>query len=122
MGGRHAFLGASCIPGIAGAIPYYSADMFQPWGGTSTPFDLLGGIKCPVLGFFGDKDKNPAPADVDRIAEKLSAHGVAHVFHRYPDVGHAFQQNADRSPEESRAADDSTAKTVAFIHKVAAGR
>jgi carboxymethylenebutenolidase len=121
MGGRHAFLGASCIPGIAGAIPYYSADMFQAWGGTATPFDLLGGIKCPVLGFFGGKDKNPAPADVDRIAEKLTAHGIAHTFHRYPEVGHAFQQNAARSPEEKRAADDSTAKTVAFINKVAAG-
>jgi carboxymethylenebutenolidase len=121
MGGRHAFLGASCISGIAGAVPYYSADMFQAWGGGTTPFDLLGSIKCPVLGFFGDKDKNPAPAEVDRIADKLSAHQVTHVFHRYPDVGHAFQQNADRSPEERKAADDSTAKTVAFIRTVAAG-
>ena len=122
MGGRHAFLGASCIPGIAGAMPYYSADMFEAWGGTTTPFDLLDGIKCPVMGFFGGKDKNPAPADVDRIAERLTAHHVEHVFHRYPDVGHAFQQNADRSPEERRAADDSTGKTVAFINAVVARR
>lgn len=119
MGGRHAFLGASCIPEIAGAIPYYSADMFEPWGGPASPFDLLDKIRCPVIGFFGDKDRNPAPADVDRIAERLSAHHVEFVFHRYPDVGHAFQQNAARSPEEGRAADDSTAKTIAFMKAVA---
>jgi carboxymethylenebutenolidase len=115
MGGRHAFLGASCIPGITGAIPYYSADMFEAWGGTASPYDLLDRISCPVIGFFGGKDRNPGPGDVDRIAEKLSRHGVKHVFHRYPDVGHAFQQNADRSPEERKAADDSTQKTIAFL-------
>jgi carboxymethylenebutenolidase len=115
MGGRHAFLGASCIPGITGAIPYYSADMFEAWGGTASPYGLLDRISCPVIGFFGGKDRNPGPGDVDRIAEKLSRHGVKHVFHRYPDVGHAFQQNADRSPEERKAADDSTQKTIAFL-------
>jgi carboxymethylenebutenolidase len=115
MGGRHAFLSASCIPGITGAIPYYSADMFEAWGGTASPYDLLDRISCPVIGFFGGKDRNPGPGDVDRIAEKLSRHGVKHVFHRYPDVGHAFQQNADRSPEERKAADDSTQKTIAFL-------
>ncbi|HET7679056.1 MAG TPA: dienelactone hydrolase family protein [Xanthobacteraceae bacterium] len=120
MGGRHAFLGASCIPEIDGAIPYYSADMFEPWGGTASPFDLLGNIRCPVIGFFGGKDRNPGPEDVDKIEEKLSASGVEHVFHRYPDVGHAFQQNAARSPEERGAADDSTAKTIAFLQAVVA--
>ena len=120
MGGRHAFLGASCILEITGAMPYYSADMFEPWGGATTPFDLLDRIRCPVIGFFGGKDRNPAPGDVDRIAERLSAHQVKHVFYRYPDVGHAFQQNADRSPEERKAADDSTQKTIAFMRAVTA--
>jgi carboxymethylenebutenolidase len=118
MGGRHAFLGASCIPEIAGAIVYYSADMFEAWGGSASPYDLLGNIKCPVIGFFGGKDRNPGPADVNRIAERLFVNNVEHTFHRYPDVGHAFQQNAARSPEESSAAQDSTQKTLAFIDKI----
>ena len=120
MGGRHAFLGASCIPELTGAIVYYSADMFEPWGGVASPFDLLDKIRCPVIGFFGGKDRNPGPADVDRIADRLSTHQVEFVFHRYPDVGHAFQQNAARSPEEQKAADDSTAKTIAFMKAVVA--
>ena len=120
MGGRHAFLGASCIPEISGAIPYYSADMFDAWGGTASPFDLLGNIRCPVIGFFGAKDRNPSPEDVDKIEQILSANGTEHVFHRYPDVGHAFQQNAARSPEEQKAADDSSAKTIEFLRAVVA--
>ena len=120
MGGRHAFLGAICIPEIAGAIAYYSADMFEAWGGAASPFDLLGNIKCPVIGFFGAKDRNPTPEDVDKIEERLSANGIEHVFHRYPDVGHAFQQNAARSPEEQRAAADSSAKTIEFLRAVVA--
>jgi len=120
MGGRHAFLGASCIPEIAGAIAYYSADMFEAWGGATSPFDLLDRIRCPVIGFFGAKDRNPTSEDVDKIEEKLSANGIEHVFYRYPDVGHAFQQNAARSPEEQRAADDSSAKTIEFLRAVVA--
>ena len=120
MGGRHAFLGASCIPEIVGAIVYYSADMFEAWGGSASPFDLLENIGCPVIGFFGAKDRNPSPEDVDKIEQRLSANGVEHVFHRYPDVGHAFQQNAARSPEEQRAANDSSAKTLEFIRAVVA--
>jgi carboxymethylenebutenolidase len=120
MGGRHAFLGASCISDFAGAIAYYSADMFQAWGGTASPYDLLDKIRCPVIGFFGDKDGNPGPREVDRIAARLSEHRVKYAFHRYPDVGHAFQQNAARSPEEQKAADDSTRKTIAFLQAVTA--
>lgn len=120
MGGRHAFLGASSIPEIKGAIAYYSADMFEAWGGSASPFDLLENIRCPVIGFFGAKDRNPSPEDVDKIEERLSANGIEHVFHRYPDVGHAFQQNAARSPEEQRAAADSSAKTIEFLRAVVA--
>lgn len=120
MGGRHAFLGASCISGISGALPFYSADMFDAWGGTVPPFDLLDDIRCPVIGFFGGKDRNPAPADVDKMTERLSRNNVEHVFHRYPDVGHAFQQNAARSPEEQKAADDSNRKAIEFMRKVIA--
>jgi len=120
MGGRHAFLGASSIPEIKGAIAYYSADMFEAWGGSASPFDLLGNIRCPVVGFFGAKDRNPNPEDVDKIAQRLSANGIEYVFHRYPDVGHAFQQNAARSPEEQRAAADSSTKTIEFLRAVVA--
>lgn len=115
MGGRHAMLGAGSFSEFEGAIVYYGGDMLEGWGRTISPFDLLPGAKCPLIGFFGGKDKNPSPADVDRLEHRLAELGIRHAIHRYPDVGHAFQQNADRSPEERRAASDSSERTLGFL-------
>lgn len=120
MGGRHAFLGASSFHEIGGAAVYYSGEMMEGWGRPTSPFELLSDIACPVAGFFGGKDKNPSPADVDRIEAKLQRHGISHRIHRYADVGHAFQQNCDRSPEERRAADHSSAETLKFLRSLKA--
>lgn len=115
MGGRHAMLGAGAVPDFDGAIVYYGGDMLEGWGRANSPFDLLTQMTCPLIGFFGGKDKNPSPADVDRLERRLVELGIRHALHRYPDVGHAFQQNADRSPEERRAADHSSEETLGFL-------
>lgn len=123
MGGRHALLGAGAFADFDGAAAYYSGDLMEGWGRTLSPFDLIGEIRCRVIGFFGGKDKNPSPSDVDRIEGELARHGITHRIHRYPAVGHAFQQNCDRSPEERAAADHSSAETLAFLQGlVATGR
>ena len=42
--------------------------MMSRWGvGAATPFELIGQIRCPVYGFFGNLDVNPSPGDVDRF-------------------------------------------------------
>lgn len=119
MGGRNALLGASRYP-FAGALCFYGGEMFEGWGCDEAPFSRLHRIRCPVLGFFGANDKNPSPGDVARIDEELTRAGIPHRFKTYPDVGHAFQQNADRSPQERRAADDSTAQALAFMAELTA--
>lgn len=118
MGGRHALLGASAFHEISGAAAYYSGDMMKGWGRDVSPFDLLSEIRCPVIGFFGAKDKNPSPADVDRMEARLLHYGIVHRFHRYPQVAHAFQQNADRSAEERQVADHSAAETLRFLRSL----
>ena len=75
MGGRNALLGAS-VYDFAGVVTLYGGEMFDAWGGSTTPFMRLQNIK---------------------------------------NVGHAFQQNAARSPEERQAADDSTRKVIGFL-------
>src|SRR5262249_58182231 len=66
-----------------------------------TPLELIGQIQCPVYGFFGDLDTNPSPADVDHFESELERHDIPCVFHRYPTVGHGFQNAARaRNPEE----------------------
>ena len=114
MGGRNALLGAS-VYDFAGVVTLYGGEMFDAWGGSTTPFMRLQNIKCPVLGFFGGKDKNPSPADAERIDQELSRADIEHRFETYENVGHAFQQNAARSPEERQAADDSTRKVIGFL-------
>lgn len=116
MGGRNSLLCASATGRFDGAIAFYSGDMMEGWGRELSPLDQLAALNCPVLGFFGGHDKNPSPADVDRIEATLTRLGVPHRIHRYADVGHAFQQNRDRSPQESRAAAHSDTEALAFLH------
>ncbi len=119
MGGRMAFLAAGSIPEFSAAIVYYGGSVTHSWGHAGpTPFDRLRNIRCPVIGFFGDKDTHPSPQDVNRIEAELKAHGVPHDFHRYPDVGHGFQNPAHDTPQERAAAEDAWERTLAFLANV----
>jgi carboxymethylenebutenolidase len=117
MGGRLAFLGAGTKPVFTAAAAYYGGSMMSHWGeGTPTPFELIGQIRCPVYGFFGDLDKNPSPADVDCFEAELERHGIHHIFHRYPKVGHGFQNAARaRNPEEIAAGDQAWKRMLALM-------
>jgi len=104
MGGRLAFLGAATKPVFVAAVAYYGGGMMTHWGeGTSTPFELIKNIRCPVYGFFGDLDTNPSPADVYRFEAELKRYNIPYTFHRYPKAGHGFQNPAR---EKGRNADE----------------
>lgn len=116
MGGRLAFLGASVDRRFRAAVAYYSGNMFKPWGIPGpTPFERLGDLKCPVIGFFGNDDKNPSPADVDKLDAELTRLGVRHTFHRYDGAGHAFQNFAAPQSFRPGPAEDAWNKTLQFL-------
>lgn len=94
-GGRHAYLTACRTPAVDALV--------DCWGGRVVmapedldevmpvaPIDLTPQLSCPVLGLFGNDDKNPTPEDVDRLEAALQEHGKAHEFHRYDGAGHGF--------------------------------
>ncbi len=91
--------------------------MMSHWGqGASTPFELIGEIRCPVYGFFGNLDTNPSPADVDRFEAELKRHNIPYFFHRYANVGHGFQNAARaRNPEEIATGDVAWTKMLALM-------
>jgi carboxymethylenebutenolidase len=121
MGGRMALLGAGTMAEFCGAIIYYGGGVHLSWGGEArTPFETLRDIRCPVIGFFGNLDKNPSPEQVDRIDAELTSHGVAHSFHRYENAGHGFQNRMPGTPGEQAASEDSWAKTFGFLKSIAA--
>lgn len=116
MGGRLAFLGAIADRRFRAAVAYYSGNMFTPWGGDGpSPFERLGELHCPVAGFYGNEDKNPSPADVDKIDAELTRLGIRHTFHRYDKTGHAFQNFANAEGYRPAAAEDAWQKTLRFL-------
>lgn len=117
MGGRMALLGAGVLTDVKAAVVYYGGGVMLSWGNEGwTPFDKLQNIRVPIIGFFGDKDTNPSPDNVNRIDAELTKHGVSHTFHRYPDVGHGFQH--PDTPEEQSASEDAWNKTFGFLRAV----
>lgn len=118
MGGRMALLIAASLPVFRGAVVLYGGGVMRAWGDGPPPLEKLKNIRCPVIGFYGNEDKNPSPEDVNRIGAELARHGVAHTFHRYDRVGHGFQNPAHDSPDERAAAEDAWAKTFAFLDHV----
>lgn len=116
MGGRVSFLGASVLNDVFRAcVPLYGGGMFTAWGNGPTAFERLKGLRCPVMGFFGNDDKNPSPADVDRFEVELARLGVPHVFHRYDGAGHAFQDFSRAEVYRAGPAQDSWEKALAFL-------
>ena len=113
MGGRTAFLISSTFP-MKACCALYSGGMMQARGAGPAPIDLLGNIACPIIGFFGNDDQNPSPADVDRIAASLKGHGKTFAFHRYDGAGHAFQNFKEASYRKD-ASDDAWAKLIPFF-------
>ena len=116
MGGRVSFLGAASIPSVAACGIFYGGNTMKGWGEGNPPLiEQSGNIKCPVIGFFGNDDENPSPADVARIDEEFTKHGIAHTFHGYDGAGHAFQNFLSEAAYREAATKDSQAKLLAFL-------
>lgn len=94
-GGRHAYLAACRLPNVDAVV--------DCWGGRVVaasdeltdsqpvaPVDYTPDLTCPVLGLFGDEDRNPSPQHVDALETALQKHGKTYEFHRYPNAGHGF--------------------------------
>ena len=71
---------------------------------------------CPVIGFFGEDDTNPTPADVAQIEAELTRHGKVHRFYSYPDTGHSFQWHGTPA-YRAHAAGDSWDKLLDWFQK-----
>lgn len=120
-GGRHAFLVACRTKGLKAII--------DCWGGRIVaskeeltpnqpiaPVDFTKDLSCPILGLFGDEDKNPNPQHVSQLEQELKKHGKLFEFHRYPGAGHGFFYY-DRSSYRQEQAVDGWNKIFAFLEK-----
>ena len=85
--------------------------------GSQPPIELADRMPCPVIGFFGNDDTRPSPADVDEYAAALEATGKSFEFHRYDGAGHSFQNFTSDERYRKEASDDAWAKVLAFFEQ-----
>ena len=120
-GGRHCYVAACSIPNLDAAV--------DCWGGSVivnksqldarrpvAPIDLTDGLNCPLLGIFGNDDKNPDPVQVNNIEATLKRLGKNYEFHRYDGVGHAFF-NTMRESYKAPQATDGWLKVFNFLQR-----
>lgn len=115
-GGRVAWIAACHIPTLKACAVFYGGRIKLIMGsGDTAPIDMAAKIQCPVIGLFGNDDRNPSPEDVDDYSAALTAAGVSHTFHTYDGAGHAFQNFP--SPERYREAqsEDAWGKVLGFM-------
>jgi carboxymethylenebutenolidase len=116
-GGRQSVL-AACNLDLDAAVDCYGAFV------TGTPpegfplrisnlVDQLPGLRCPVLGLFGNEDSYPSPEQVDEFEAILQREDKPYEFHRYDDAGHAFF-SVDRPSYRVAAANDGWERITAF--------
>jgi len=101
MGGRASFLAAITLP-LAGAVSYYGGGIAP---NQSNP-GLLGrasGVQCPLLFFWGGRDRHIPPEQVRAIADVLHAAGKNFVNVEISNADHGFFCDARPSYSPSAA-------------------
>ncbi len=115
-GGRVAWLAACHIPQLAAMATFYGGNVKKALGaGNVPPIELTRFIACPVIGFYGNNDTNPSPADVEDYRAALTAAGVSHELHQYDGAGHAFQNFPMPERYHQRSSDAAWLKVLAFL-------
>ena len=121
-GGRHAYLAAALVPGLDAAV--------DCWGGgvivadpahlsparPVAPIDYTPRIACPLLGIFGNDDRNPTVDQVNDTEAALKTEGKTYEFHRYDGAGHGFFAT-ERSGYRPEQATDAWNHVFAFYDK-----
>jgi carboxymethylenebutenolidase len=116
LGGRVVYLMSAVNPDIKAGVMYYGSDPFSPWGDGPSPFDRSKDISCPIMGHFGEDDKNPSPADMKKLDAELTRLGKQHEFYSYAGAAHAFANFGSGNYRE-HAANASWPRTFEFFGK-----
>ncbi|WP_345638713.1 dienelactone hydrolase family protein [Rugosimonospora acidiphila] len=89
LGGATGLLAGTTDLDIAGAVAFY------PWLGElgrepALPAEFVAGMRCPVLGLFGEADEVTPVAVARAFDDHLDRAGVPHDIVIYPDAVHGF--------------------------------
>ena len=116
-GGRIAWLYAAHNPRLKAAAAWYG----RIEGDTSpltpkNPMDYAGGLRAPVIGFYGGKDTGIPLSSLDKMRSALKVVGDPSQIIVYPEAQHGF--NADYRPSyDPAAAMDAWKKMLEWFKK-----
>jgi len=112
-GGNVVWMSAAKVPGIRAGVAWYgrlAPPATAPAAGAPAPdpmpLQVVGEIKIPVLGLYGEKDQGIPVKDVDAMRAALIAAGNSHCeLIEYPGAQHGFHADYRPSYNEAAAAD-----------------
>ena len=118
-GGRQSYMAACTLEGLNAAV--------DCWGGrvVAKPeelnerqpravIDMTPDMRCPLLGIFGNDDRNPDVEQVNQIEAALKKSDKNYEFHRYDGAGHGFFYH-DRPAYRQEQAVDGWKKLFTFL-------
>ena len=120
-GGRHAYLAACRAAGFNAIVDCWGGRVVMAPDQLSekfpvSPIDYTKDLSCPILGIFGNEDKNPTPEQVDLHEAELKKHGKSYEFHRYDGAGHGFFYHHSPAYRQAQAV-DGWQKVFTFLEK-----
>ncbi len=110
---------AAEYPGVTAAVPWYGQvkRVYSDAPGVDA-FSLVGRIKAPVLGLYGDADPGIPSADVRSFEAELRKAGNTSVeFILYPDAPHAFFSDDRPQVYKKEASEDAWKRCLAFFDR-----
>jgi len=114
-GGGATWLCAERFAEFKAACPWYGPIKAGAYPRTA-PIDLVKDLKCPVLGFYGGKDRGIPQKDIDDIVAAAKAAGKQAEVIVYPDAQHGFLADYRQSYDATSSA-DAWGKCLAFFKK-----
>jgi carboxymethylenebutenolidase len=120
-GGRHAYLAACRVPGFDAVVDCWGGRLVMTPDQLNekfpvSPLEYTNTLNCPILGIFGNEDRNPTPEQVDQHEAELKKHGKEYEFHRYDGAGHGFFYYHAPAYRQAQAV-DGWQKVFAFLEK-----
>ncbi len=115
MGGSIA-LWASSFESIAAAVSFYGSGLADSrWPGVPSGLETAASISAPWLGVYGDQDTSIPVDDVEKMREAVRAADVDTQIVRYPEAGHAFNNDSRAQMYRPEAAADAWHRTLLWF-------
>jgi carboxymethylenebutenolidase len=120
-GGRHAYLAACRVQGFDAVVDCWGGNVVMSPDQLDakrpvSPLDYTRDLSCPILGLFGNEDKNPTSEQVDLHEEELKKQAKTYDFHRYDGAGHGFFYYQYPAYRQAQAM-DGWQKVFAFLER-----